>query len=254
VARFLEERGQLYGVVNQGSWVKTFSMPEQHQSLSVKVYLLSYLDETREDWHPALEANPPNTPRRYREKFDQDRYPPPDSSTQDTPTDEAGTYGTYIPESDHDFADGDRTTSSMALAQLPEPDGDNEADDESSVVTPSFSEVEEQWKMSLYRKPKWRWKKPTPRPDSQQNAFGAGGTSRDLPFRTGVRSASEPRNVQKEATASTRVVYFHCTPRVRAVSRPLGHASCIADPSRMMCKYSPCADSPRIVSLGRRHS
>jgi hypothetical protein len=119
-------------------------MPEQHQSLSVKVYLLSYLDETREDWHPALEANPPNTPRRYREKFDQDRYPPPDSSTQDTPTDEAGTYGTYIPESDHDFADGDRTTSSMALAQLPEPDGDNEADDESSVVTPSFSEVEEE--------------------------------------------------------------------------------------------------------------
>lgn len=144
VARFLEERGQLYGVVNQGSWVKTFSMPEQHQSLSVKVYLLSYLDETREDWRPALEANPPNTPRRYREKFDQERYPPPDSSTTDSLTDEAGTYGTYIPESDHDFADGDLATSSMALAQSPEAEGESEADDESSVVTPSFSEVEEE--------------------------------------------------------------------------------------------------------------
>ncbi len=144
VARFLEERGQLYGVVNQGSWVKTFSMPEQHQSLSVKVYLLSYLDETREDWHPALEANPPNTPRRYREKFDQERYPPPESSTTDSLIDEAGTYGTYIPESDHDFADGALATSSMALAQSPEVDGDSEADDESSVVTPSYSEVEEE--------------------------------------------------------------------------------------------------------------
>ena len=144
VARFIEERGQFYGVVNQGSWVKTFAMPEQHHCLSVKVYLLSYLDETRDEWHPALEANPPSTPRRYREKFDQDRYPPPDSSTQDSLADEAGTYGTYIPESDHDFADGALATSSMALAQLPEADGEVEADDESSVVTPSFSEVEEE--------------------------------------------------------------------------------------------------------------
>lgn len=144
VARFLEERGQLYGVVNQGSWVKTFSMPEQHQSLSVKVYLLSYLDETSEDWRPALEANPPHTPRRYREKFDQDRYPPPDSVAQDSLTEEAGTYGTYIPESDHDFADGELHA---APAGLPEPQdgyGDGESDDESSVVTPSYTEVEEE--------------------------------------------------------------------------------------------------------------
>jgi len=104
VARFLEERGQLYGVVNQGSWVKTFAMPEQHHCLAVKVYLLSYLEDTREDWLPPLEASPPTTPRRYREKFDTDRFPPP-GTAQDSPSEEAGTYGTYIPESDHDGGD-----------------------------------------------------------------------------------------------------------------------------------------------------
>ncbi len=142
VARFLEERGQLYGVVNQGSWVKTFSMPEQHQTLSVKVYLLSFLDETRDEWRPALEANPPSTPRRYREKFDTDRYPPPGASTEESLAEEAGTYGTYIPESDHDFADGDIASATAALAP-PEADIDSDADGESSVVTPSYSEVEE---------------------------------------------------------------------------------------------------------------
>ena len=105
VARFLEERGQLYGVVNQGTWVKTFDMPEQHHCLTVKVYLLSYLEDTRDQWLPSLEATPPATPRRYREKFDPDRFPPPGTAAEDSPADEAGTYGTYIPESDHDFGD-----------------------------------------------------------------------------------------------------------------------------------------------------
>jgi hypothetical protein len=100
VARFLEERGQLYGVVNQGSWRNTFAMPEQHHCLTVKVYLLSYLEDTREDWLPPLQASPPATPRRYREKFDTDRFPPP-GSAQESSVEEAGTYGTYIPESDH---------------------------------------------------------------------------------------------------------------------------------------------------------
>ncbi len=140
VARFIEERGQFYGVVNQGSWVKTFAMPEQHHCLSVKVYLLSYLDETRDEWHPALEANPPSTPRRYREKFDQERYPPPESSTEDSLAEEAGTYGTYIPESDHDFADGEAPDSVVDDAQFQA----LEAEEEASVVTPGFSEVEDE--------------------------------------------------------------------------------------------------------------
>jgi hypothetical protein len=144
VSRFLEERGQFYGVVNQGSWVKTFSMPEQHHCLTVKVYLLSFLDETRDEWHPALEANPPSIPKRYREKFDQDRYPPPEAATEDSLAEEAGTYGTYIPESDHDFSDDDGHTTPMDLAPSPDTFGDSETDDESSVVTPSYSEIEEE--------------------------------------------------------------------------------------------------------------
>lgn len=103
VARFLEERGQLYGVVNQGSWVKTFAMPEQHHCLTVKVYLLSYLEDTREQWLPSLEATPPATPRRYREKFDQERFPPPGTGQDEAQAHEVGTYGTYVPDSDHDF-------------------------------------------------------------------------------------------------------------------------------------------------------
>lgn len=140
VSRFLEERGQFYGVVNQGSWVKTFSMPEQHHCLTVKVYLLSYLDETRDEWHPALEANPPSIPKRYREKFDQDRYPPPEAATEDGLAEEAGTYGTYIPESDHDFGDGEAPASVVDDAQYQ----DLDSEEEDSVVTPGLSEVEDE--------------------------------------------------------------------------------------------------------------
>lgn len=80
IARFLEDRGNLYGVVNQGSWDQTFQVLDQHHILSVRVHLQSYLDETRDEWAPALEAKPPSIPRRYREKFDQDKYPPPAAS------------------------------------------------------------------------------------------------------------------------------------------------------------------------------
>lgn len=86
VARFLEDRNHLYGVVNQGQWRDTFETPEQYQRLTVQVYLLSYLEETRQDWAPALEAKPPSIPRRYREKFNQDKYPPPPQE----PVDSAG--------------------------------------------------------------------------------------------------------------------------------------------------------------------
>lgn len=149
VSRFLEERGQLYGIVNQGSWVKTFAMPEQHHCLTVKVYLLSYLDETRDTWQPALEANPPHTPRRYREKFDPDRFPPPDASGEDAGAEEFGTYGTYVPDSDHDFADIESTGPFSGAGATLEmgilADAVFELDDtESSVVTPDFAEVEEE--------------------------------------------------------------------------------------------------------------
>ena len=92
VARFLEDRNNLYGVVNQGQWRDTFQTPEQHQRLTVQVYLLSYLEETRDEWAPALEAKPPAIPRRYREKFDQDKYPPPpkeETGSADEASDEA---------------------------------------------------------------------------------------------------------------------------------------------------------------------
>lgn len=84
VTRFLEDRNHLYGVVNQGQWRDTFETPEQYQRLTVQVYLLSYLEETREEWAPALEAKPPSIPRRYREKFDQDKYPPPPQEPVET--------------------------------------------------------------------------------------------------------------------------------------------------------------------------
>lgn len=149
VSRFLEERGQLYGVVNQGSWVKTFGMPEQHQCLTVKVYLLSYLDETRDAWQPALAASPPHTPRRYREKFDPDRFPPPGITGDGTGAEETGTYGTYIPESDHDFSEAERALpfAGVETAFEVETSPDvvlEEYDPESSVVTPNFAELEEE--------------------------------------------------------------------------------------------------------------
>jgi len=84
VSRFLEDRNHLYGVVNQGQWRDTFQAPEQFQRLTVEVYLRSFLEETRDEWGPALEAKPPSIPRRYREKFDQDKYPPPPSSDEVT--------------------------------------------------------------------------------------------------------------------------------------------------------------------------
>ena len=115
VTRFLEERGQLYGVVNQGSWVKTFAMSEQHHCLTVKVYLLSYLEDTRDVWLPLLEATPPAPPRRYREKFDQDRFPPPGAVVEESPADEVGTYGSYVPESDHDFSEVTREALSEGI-------------------------------------------------------------------------------------------------------------------------------------------
>jgi hypothetical protein len=148
VARFLEERGQLYGVVNQGTWVSTFAKPEQHHCLTVKVYLVSYLEDTREDWLPSLEVNPPHTPRRYREKFDPDRFPPPETTAEDSVEEEAGTYGTYIPDSEHDFADVGVPSVPTSFVEFEAADESEGTPDESaldpSVVTPNLSEVDEE--------------------------------------------------------------------------------------------------------------
>lgn len=143
VSRFLQERGQFYGIVNRGSWVDSFAALDQHHTFSVQVYLLSYLEETRPAWQPALEANPPNTPRRFREKFDQERYPPPESTLEESLAEEAGTYGTYIPESDHEMDESDLHSSMIGLPPSHVEYSDGETDDDSSVVTPIYSEVEE---------------------------------------------------------------------------------------------------------------
>lgn len=82
--RFLEDRGQLYGVVNQQSWEQTFSAPEQFHVWSVRAYLRSYLEDTRDDWAPALEAKPPKVVRRYRPVYD---LPTPDSDEEITESD-----------------------------------------------------------------------------------------------------------------------------------------------------------------------
>jgi hypothetical protein len=68
--RFLEDRGQLYGVINQGSWSDTFAAEKQHDVLTARVYLLSYFEDTREEWQPAVEAQPPKVVRRYRPVYD----------------------------------------------------------------------------------------------------------------------------------------------------------------------------------------
>lgn len=75
--RFLEDRGHFCGVVNQGTWVNTFVATEQYQLLTIRIYLQSYLEETREDWQPALEAQPPKVVRRYRPVYD---LPVPDKN------------------------------------------------------------------------------------------------------------------------------------------------------------------------------
>ena len=79
--RFLEERGQFCGVVNQSTWVSTFEATEQYHVLTVRVYLESYLDETREEWQPALEAQPPKVVRRYRPVYD---FPVPAAAPADS--------------------------------------------------------------------------------------------------------------------------------------------------------------------------
>lgn len=123
VSRFLEDRGQLYGVVNQGTWVTTFNSPEQFHRMSVEVYLLSYLEETREDWQAPLEAQPPHTPRRYLEKFDPERHGAVGGASE---TEEDGTYGSFVPGPEFDV----EMATDAAAPEVPEVDSDPLVDDE----------------------------------------------------------------------------------------------------------------------------
>ena len=141
VSRFLEERGHLYGVVNQGSWQDTFKTENQYHRLTVRVYLLSYLEETRDEWGPALESKPPAIPRRYREKFDQDKYPPPRQ------TDDAGS--NELPDGGGDNAEsgaealkdlGAEEVPAPAVGEALEPEGES-AETGDAAAVPAEAEI-----------------------------------------------------------------------------------------------------------------
>ena len=82
--RFLKDRGHFYGVLNQGDWATTFVAEKQYHVLTARVYLRSYLEETREDWQPALEARPPKVVRRYKPVYD---FPITDTKESDSESD-----------------------------------------------------------------------------------------------------------------------------------------------------------------------
>ncbi|MBX3180842.1 MAG: hypothetical protein KF886_26135 [Candidatus Hydrogenedentes bacterium] len=143
LARFLEDRGNLYGIVNQGAWRDTFQAADQHHVHTVRMYLMSYLEETRDEWGPALEAKRPSIPRRYREKFDQDKYPPPPpvENTDVTAPSADETAPDLTPENDASAA---QTTADATDASLPEGDALSDAagtpDAEPESATPPGDE------------------------------------------------------------------------------------------------------------------
>lgn len=128
LARFLEDRGNLYGIVNQGAWRDTFQATDQHHVHTVRMYLMSYLEETRDEWGPALEAKRPSIPRRYREKFDQDKYPPPPPESLEN-TDEATPGAEEVaPELTAEIdASAAQTTADTTDTSLPEGDAPSDA-------------------------------------------------------------------------------------------------------------------------------
>ncbi len=102
--RFLEERGQVYGVINQGRWKDTFDAPVQFHILTTRVYLRSYLEETREEWQPAVESQPPKVVRRYRPVYDLPVVETPDESDEEN-TDDASHDEPYSDAQEHDVDD-----------------------------------------------------------------------------------------------------------------------------------------------------
>jgi hypothetical protein len=120
--RFLEDRGHLYGVINQGSWKSTFVAARQYTALTAQVYLRSYLEETREAWEPALEAQPPKVVRRYRPVYD---FPVPGSASAETSgSDEK----TAVPDATPDNGDTSPANTEEASAEATETGAKNDSE------------------------------------------------------------------------------------------------------------------------------
>jgi hypothetical protein len=68
VARFMEQHPDVLGIMRRNSWKETFQAPVQFTCESVSRALITYLEETREQWAqpqdamPASPAPPPEAP------------------------------------------------------------------------------------------------------------------------------------------------------------------------------------------------
>lgn len=125
--RFLEDRGHLFGVLNQGSWDATFEATEQHHILTARIYLRSYLEDTREEWESALEAKPPKVVRRYKPVYDlpvpEAPSPEPAAPAEEPPAE------TPEPAGEADGPSGEQT------GEAPEPDANPDAGHEHDADT-----------------------------------------------------------------------------------------------------------------------
>lgn len=67
VARYLDGRGHVFGLMRRSSWRETFESDPQHKRHEVACALETYLECNREEWEgqlsaaPAAEAVPPET-------------------------------------------------------------------------------------------------------------------------------------------------------------------------------------------------
>ncbi|MCF6286314.1 MAG: hypothetical protein L3K26_14155 [Candidatus Hydrogenedentes bacterium] len=132
--RFLEDRGQLYGVINQGSWKTTFVAATQHTVLTAQVYLRSYLEETRETWEPALEAQPPKVVRRYRPVYD---FPVPGSASAEPSGSEEKT---TVPDAAPDNSDASPANTEEASPETTEAEATTSVEALSPEATKSDTE------------------------------------------------------------------------------------------------------------------
>ena len=136
--RFLEDRGHFYGVLNQGDWATTFTAEKQCHVLTARVYLRSYLEETREDWQPALESRPPKVVRRYKPVYD---LPTTDSksdvqSPADTAEDDVATEAPSPAPADgvEDIEKSDASTDLTTAPENPELEEPQAAPSEEAVA------------------------------------------------------------------------------------------------------------------------
>lgn len=54
VDRYLAQVGDFYGLVRCQTWRDTFSADYQWQKAEVRIALIAYLEETREEWEPVM--------------------------------------------------------------------------------------------------------------------------------------------------------------------------------------------------------